>query len=369
VTGRSGGHEKPAATTGAGPRLGQLGLAVALGAAGGYLFVLIDLPLPWMLGAMSATTVAAIAGLRLRVPAGLRQVMVAVLGIMLGSAFTPEIIGHLHVWVVSLACLLPYAAVAGALNMFYLRRVGGYPLATAYFAGMPGGFNEMVLVGGAYGGDERAIALNHAARILLVVFILPFWFRYFGAYDAAARAAADTGLTDLLPVDVLVLAGCGVVGTILARALRAPAHHLLGPMVLSAAVHVAGLTASRPPTELIAIAQVVVGASVGCRFAGIAVIQVARALVLAIGGTAILLAVTAVFAAGLHAATGLSAAGLILAFSPGGLAEMSLVALALGLEAAFVSTHHLTRLLIVIMLAPLVFRLGLAWPAGRGDGR
>jgi membrane AbrB-like protein len=336
-----------------------LGLAVALGAAGGYVFVLLDLPLPWMLGAISATTTASISGLRIGVPVRLRQVMVAVLGIMLGSAFTPEIARHLHIWAVSLACLLPYTAIAGSLNMLYLRRVGGYRPATAYFAGMPGGFSEMVLVGGAMGGDERTIALNHAARILLVVFVLPFWFRYFGAYDAAARAAADTWLMDLPPLDLLVLAGCGVVGTYLARAIGAPAYHLIGPMVLSAAIHFAGVTASRPPGELIAVAQVVVGASIGCRFTGIPVTQVGRTLLLAGGGAAILLAVSAGFAVALQALTGLSAAALILAFSPGGLTEMSLVALALGVEAAFVSTHHLVRVMIVVMLAPLAFRLGV----------
>jgi uncharacterized membrane protein AbrB (regulator of aidB expression) len=36
---------------------------------------------------------------------------------------------------------------------------------------------------------------------------------------------------------------------------------------------------------------------------------------------------------------------------------MSLVALALHAEAAFVATHHVVRILMVIVAAPLVFRL------------
>ena len=63
-------------------------------------------------------------------------------------------------------------------------------------------------------------------------------------------------------------------------------------------------------------------------------------------------------AAGLDAdRSDLPFAALLLAFVPGGIAEMGLVALALGQDVAFVSTHHVARVVLVIMLAPLAFRL------------
>ena len=48
---------------------------------------------------------------------------------------------------------------------------------------------------------------------------------------------------------------------------------------------------------------------------------------------------------------------LLLAYSPGGLAEMSLVALALQIEVAFVAAHHIIRILFVMMSAGPVFAL------------
>ncbi|HVG81048.1 MAG TPA: AbrB family transcriptional regulator, partial [Methylomirabilota bacterium] len=47
----------------------------------------------------------------------------------------------------------------------------------------------------------------------------------------------------------------------------------------------------------------------------------------------------------------------ILALAPGGLAEMSLVALALHADAAFVSTHHVARITMVVAAAPALHRL------------
>jgi len=48
---------------------------------------------------------------------------------------------------------------------------------------------------------------------------------------------------------------------------------------------------------------------------------------------------------------------LLLAYSPGGLAEMSLVALALQIEVAFVAAHHIIRILFVMVSAGPVFAL------------
>jgi hypothetical protein len=61
---------------------------LALGTAGGALFHLLRMPLPWMLGALLLTMAGALSGLRLSLPRGLRGAMMMVLGVMLGSAFT-----------------------------------------------------------------------------------------------------------------------------------------------------------------------------------------------------------------------------------------------------------------------------------------
>jgi membrane AbrB-like protein len=338
-------------------RLGQLLLALAIGSAGGYAAFLLKLPLAWMIGAMAATTLAASAGAPIAMPLSLRAVMVAVLGVMLGSSFSPAILGQLAEWLVSLSALVAYVAVAGAAGAVYFRRVANYDPVTAYFAAMPGGLSEMFLIGSAMGGDGRIISLIHASRILLVVLTLPFAFQLLLGYQPATRPAAGLPIAEVPVEDLLLLAGCGLVGFFTARLLRIPAAGIVGPMVLSAGVHLAGLTKAAPPLELIAAAQLVVGSAIGCRFAGSSLRFIRRTILIAAGATAILLAVTLAFAVALNAVTGLPTAALVLAFAPGGLAEMSLIALALALETAFVATHHIVRIFLIVVAAPLVFRL------------
>jgi membrane AbrB-like protein len=344
--------------------------ALAIGSIGGALAFLTKLPLAWMIGAMAATTTAAIAGVRVAIPVSFRMAMVAILGVMLGSAFSPAILQRLDEWVVSLCALSVYVAVSMAVAVLYFRRIGGYDLPTAYFSAAPGGLSEMVMMGAEMGGRLQVISLIHGSRILYVVLILPFAFKWLEAYQPGlSRAGGAVSLLELPPLDLAVLAGCAVVGFAAARLARLPAASIIGPMFFSAIVHFAGITSARPPIELTAAAQVVIGAAIGCRFAGTAPREIARTALVALGATLVMLAVTGLMALLVHAITDLQADALILALAPGGLAEMSLIAIALGIDAAFVSTHHIVRIFLIVVLAAPLFRTMYRPPALAGRSR
>lgn len=336
------------------PQFGRVLLTLAIGAVGGETLSYFHVPLAWMIGALVTTTIAALMRLPLALPRKLRDTVITVLGVMLGSSFRPEMFDHLESWAFSLIGLLAYILVSTGVLFVLLRRFAGYDAVTAYFAAAPGGLNEMVLVGSALGGDDRTLALTHAARVMLVVLTIPLWFAFSAGYTSggAYATSVEAGAADLL-----ILLGCAVFGALIGRVLRLPAANLMGPMLLSAAVHLAGVTQSSPPWFLVALAQLIVGGSLGCRFVGVDPRVMARIILISIPGTAVLLAITLVFGFGLHLITGLPTTLLILAYAPGGLAEMSLIAFYLGQDTAFVASHHLIRITLIIMLAPLVFRL------------
>ena len=158
-------------------------------------------------------------------------------------------------------------------------------------------------------------------------------------------------------IDWAILAASAVVGAVVGKALGLPAAFLVGPMVLSGAVHVTGVTEASPPSLLVAAAQVVLGTGIGCRFAGTPVSEILRIVNISIGSTVILLASGVLFGLALEQITEVPWFVLVLAYAPGGLAEMSLVALALGGDVAFVATHHIFRIGFIVILAPLAFRL------------
>jgi len=336
--------------------LTRLALTLAIGAAGGSVFAWLRMPLAWMIGAMIATTIAALAGRAVIVPRGLRSSMIVIIGVMLGASFTPDVIDGARQWPITIAGLFLYIALATGTLYLYFTRLLGYEPVTAYFCATPGGLSEMVLQGAAAGADDRTIALAHGARVLLVVMVIPFWFRFTEGVTTAVAGTSPT-VGDVSLEDLLILAACAAAGVVVGRLVRLPAYMLVGPMLASGLVHALGVTDSSPPWQMVAIAQVVVGSAIGARFAGLAYSQLLRGIAASVGSTTLLLAMTTAFALTLAPLTGIAQAPLVLAYAPGGLAEMSLVALALGVETAFVATHHVFRIGLIVVGAPMVLRL------------
>ena len=338
--------------------LKPLALALAIGAVGGFVFDWLKMPLAWMLGACVFSTVAAFAGLRIGMRVRLRQGMIIVMGVLLGSGFTPELVQQLGKWAVSLGVLSGMTMTGATLGYFWFRRFTMWDKVTCYFAAMPGGLNDMTIMGGAMGGQERAIALAHALRILTVVLTIPVWYRLVNGAQTSVLTLTR-GPTGNDWQDYAVLIACGVAGAVVGRLLRLPASFMMGPMLMSAIAHLAGLTNSRPPGELVAAAQIVVGCGIGCRFVGAALDQLHKEVSASVGAAVILIACAVAFAEITHALTGLNLDATVLSYAPGGFAEMSLIGLALGVEVAMVATHHLFRLFLIILTSPFISRFVL----------
>jgi uncharacterized protein len=323
-------------------------VALVLGALGGATFAALNLPLPWMLGALAVTTLASVGGLELRVPELLRRPMIAVLGAMLGTTFTPERLDAALSWLPSLAALPLYVVVVGGLIFLYLRRCSDFDPTSAFFAASPGGLSEMIALSDQLGGDQRRVSLVHGARLLFIVSTVPFLARMFG-YEPPDRPSGLELAFDATDLGLLAALGAG--GYLLARWLRLPAATFVGPLLGSAAAHLLGWIAVDPPDVLMALAQLVLGSAVGARFSGTPLALVGRTLLLGAGATVIMLLITLAFGGALSALTGNPLTLLLLAFIPGGFTEMSLIALAMGVDPAFVVTHHSVRVFLVVLIA------------------
>lgn len=306
---------------------------------------------------MVLVMVSAVAGAPVIAPIELRKIVVPILGVMLGSGFHPNIFAHAGDWILTLLILPFYVGAAFATAMVFYRKIGGYDPVTAYFSAAPGGLNEMMILGAEAGGDEKRIALAHASRVFLVVTFVVFFYATFLDVAVTGNARPYVGFAEVPVVDLAILAGCAILGAIIGPRLRLPAPQILGPMILSGAVHLAGITNAPPPTFAVNTAQLVMGTVIGCRFVGARPREILRDMSLAAGSSGALLLIALVTAMTVTTITGIELRQTFLTFSPGGLPEMSLLALALHADIAYVATIHIVRILMVITVAPFAFRM------------
>lgn len=338
---------------------GWLALTLAIGVVGAMLFLWARLPLPWMLGPMILAMVLALGGAPVVIPNALRSPMLIVLGVLIGSTTTPELIAHVPEWSVSLLGLLGVIIVGTALCYFYFRRLAGYDRPTAYFASIPGGLTEMILLSEANEGDSRFVALSHAVRVSIVVLTVPFVVQLMSGMVLGACPPSGMPFSATPIPDLLWFAATCIVAALLAGQVRSATALFLVPLLVSTLLHASGLAPFAVPREMGIAAQLVIGLSLGCRFRGMQLRRVGTGMLWATGASIILIGVALLFAFLLEQVTGQNRLALLLAYSPGGVAEMSLVALAAHLEVAFVVLNHLTRLAFVTLAARAVFALAI----------
>lgn len=316
------------------------------------------LPLPWMLGPMIANTVAAMLRAPIAGPDRLRPFVIPVIGVMLGSGVTADLFGLLGTWVLTLLVLPVFLACAAGISYTVYRRIGRYDPVTAFYSAMPGGLNEMLILGAEAGGDERRIALAHAARVLIIIIFVALFFGLILGVSSGSRGAVQwIGLYQITPLDYAILGFCAVVGALLGQWLGLPAAPVFGPMILSGIAHIAGWVTVAPPTIFVIAAQITIGTVIGTRFIGATLAEIRKDIGLSAIASLLMLIAAVGFAELIVMISGIPLAQAFLAFSPGGLTEMSLLTLAMGQDVTYVSVMHIIRITLVIAVAPFVFKL------------
>lgn len=336
---------------------------LGLGAMGAGAALVLHLPLPMLLGPLLVVGAVSMAGVRLAgrapgVPQRWRYSLVPIVGVAIGAAVPPDILSQAGRWWVTVAALLVFIPLAHAIAFGIYRRVGGVDRATAYFAAMPGGFIEALDMGERAGARMDMLVALQFLRLALCIVLIPFAFAMVTGQPVGSGAVpmpgADVALT---PLDVLLLVGAGVIGWAVAARLNFPAAVLTGPLLASALLHGAGLTQATSPDWAVALTQWVMGTSLGARFSAFTRAALWLALRLAALNVAVVLALASALSVALAGWVGEPAPALILAFAPGGISEMALVALSLQLSTVFVTLHHLLRIVLAVVFARAGMRL------------
>lgn len=331
---------------------GRRALTLTLAAAGTALFWALNLPLPFLFGPMAFCLVAALAHWPIK---GFGQVSVGartILGVAVGASITPALLEELPRMALSVALIPVFIALIGAVGVPFFRRIWGFDGPTAYYAAMPGGLQDMVIFGTEAGADPRALALIHGTRVLIIVTLAPLILTQ--VYGAALTNPIGAPATEIPPHELLLMIAAALIGWKGGERIGLFGASILGPMILTAALSMADLIHIRPPAEAILAAQFFIGCGIGLYFVGVTWPELTRVVASGVAYVLVLAVLAAGFAWVVYALGLADRVEAFLAFAPGGQAEMTVLAIVAGADLGFVITHHLTRIVLVILGAPVV---------------
>ncbi len=327
-------------------------LTFCLAAVGALGFTALALPLPFLFGPMALCLVAALLHLPLK---GFGQVSVGartILGVAVGASITPDLFSQLPKMMTSIALIPVFILVIGLVGVPFFRKVWGFDAPTAYYAAMPGGLQDMVIFGAEAGGDPRALSLIHATRVLIIVTLAPFFLTHF--FGATLSNPIGMPAVEIPLKEIVYMVAAALIGWKGGERLGLFGASILGPLIVTAALSLSGFIHIRPPREAILFAQFFIGIGIGVHFVGVTWPELRRVVAAGVAYVVLL----AVLATGFTLIVTRQGLGhpveAFLAFAPGGQAEMTVLAIVTGADLGFVITHHLVRIVLVIVGAPLV---------------
>ena len=319
-------------------------------------------PLPWMIGPLIVTSLAALAGAPVRSLPALRNAGQWTIGMALGLYFTPQVVALLPGLAHVIALAVAWALLIGyGFYRWLWWAQGAQPgmkRETAFFAASIGGASEMALMADRRGGRVDLVAACHSLRLMLVVMTIPFALQWSGVHgtDLSLPGPREFHLLGLLQLTALTSIGIAVVGW-----LGGPNPWVLGSLLVSILLTASNLEFTAMPRPLSSAGQLFIGVALGVRFTPDFVRAAPRWLGAVALGTVGMILASALFAWALAVLTGQNPATLVLGTSPGGIAEMCITAKVLQLGVPTVTALHVIRFVVVLMATERLWR----WEARR----
>jgi membrane AbrB-like protein len=321
---------------------------------------LIRLPAAFMLGPLVAGLAVRLVGFDLGVKKAVWTPAQFVIGGMIGSSLTPQIVRtFLSDWPLLLGVVAMVVALS-SLSGFLLSKARVVPGTTGVWGSSPGAATAMVILAESNGADVRLVAFMQYLRVLFVA--------------SSASLVARLWISDLvqppfvlvppvhwpvLGATVGVIVAAGVVGVLL----RIPSGAMLVPMFATAVLNATGITGFEFPPLLLIGAYALLGWRIGLGFTRTVLAHAWRALPWITASIALLMVFCAGLAWVLVRALGIDPLTAYLATSPGGLDTVAIIAASSPVDVGFVMAMQSVRFFVLILIGPSLSR----WVAGHVD--
>ena len=293
-----------------------------------------------------------------RVPRRAGLLAQGVLGVYIGTMVHGDAIGAIGAhWPIVLGVVLAtlFISVGAGALMGLHRDVS--PL-TGALALVAGGASGLVAIARELGGDDRVVAVVQYLRVGLVTATMPIVvtlvFRPDRSHPTmpAAESVSAPWYLSLLLVAVIAIGGAA-----LGKLVRLPGAGLLGPLAVTVALELTGLSFGLSvPVVLVQIGYVLIGWQAGVAFTKDSMRAVGRALPLALSLIVALSVATAGLGVVLARVAGLTPLEGYLATSPGGIYAVLATAVETGSDVTFIIAAQVLRVLVMLFLAPLLAR-------------
>ena len=314
-----------------------------------------NIPLAWMLGPMIAISIAALIGVKVKMPKLALNGILIILGLHIGNYIDQNLINQMTNWIWTTIIMFFYILVSILVVSKYLQKFSKFGTKTSIFSAAPGALGPLLILAEYEKSDLSQVATAHLIRLIIIITIFPFIIVNLSTADSLELQKFDYMSQNHWDLVLLIIAS--LIFIFFFDKAKVPAALLSGTLVASGVLQIFDIASYKLPDASINFCLLILGASVGCRFANKTVKEVANNSFHGLVATIllVLLGLIAAFIATFFVDNNFLT--LILSFCPGGIYEVAVIAIAYDLEPDFVAFHHIIRLLFILFIVPMILRL------------
>ena len=330
-------------------------LVIAISAPSALVADYFSLPLAWFLGPMIATSLGALMGLKIKMPRLVLSSILILLGLYIGNYIDKDLFAKIHEWALTSIIMLIYIILSILVVSIYLQKFSGYEKKTSIFSAAPGALGPLMILAEDQKTDLSHVATAHLIRLIIIVTVFPFIVNSY--YDENFLTLEQEIFTDQNNIHLALLILSSIVLILIFDKLKIPAALLAGTLVASGLLQITEIASYKLSPKIVDYCLLILGASVGCRFANKTFNEVAKNTFHSFIATFLLVALglLAAFAASLIIDKNFFT--LLLSYCPGGIYEVAVIAIFFNLDPEFVSFHHIIRLLMILFAVPVILKI------------
>ena len=316
----------------------------------------INIPLAWFLGPMLATSMASLFGVKIKTPKLVLSSILILLGLYIGNYIDKSLFSQIQEWFFTSLIMLFYIIFSILIVSKYLQKFSNYEEKTSIFSAAPGALGPLMILA----EDEKKTDLSHVATahlIRLIIIITVFPFIVHGFYESNSLELRQEIVQDQSELDLLILIFVSIILIYFFDKIGLPAALLSGTLIASGLLQITAIASYQFSPNIIDYCLLILGASVGCRFANKSFSEIGKNAFHSFVATLLLviLGIGAAVIAGLVIDKNFFT--LLLSYCPGGIYEVAVIAIFFNLDPEFVSFHHIIRLLMILFVVPILLKL------------
>ena len=125
------------------------------------------IPLAWMLGPMLAISIAALMGVKVKMPKLALSAILIILGLHIGNYIDQNLINQIGQWFWTSLVMLGYIIISVIFVSKYLEKFSGYNRKTSIFSAAPGALGPLLILAEHEKSDLSKVATSHLILSLI----------------------------------------------------------------------------------------------------------------------------------------------------------------------------------------------------------